>query len=473
MLETKPQIKKRRFDGFMNVLSGLGVPGLDRTASTVFGNGIGGGLARFWSARQSVLDVAEIYSASGLAAKIIDRPADDCVAQGITIDNDIDEIIANEYDRLSVYQHLSDGLRWGRLFGGSAIMMIAKDGKDLTEPLNLDTLDLIEELRILDISQIRTTEQVYGDPSLSTYGKPEIYRITPPSGIHYDLHETRMIPVGTTPLPIIMHEKRQLYWVGKSALEGCVKSISRYEQAMEWALRLLERKQQGIYAMEGLGEMFNQGDDDIITKRINMIDLVRSNLNSIVIDKNDTYDIKNLDVGGIQQLIQENMVAVSADSDIPVTILFGKSSTGLNATGMGDLENYYSMVGRIQERNARPVLERLTSILWMQREFRSKIPDDWRIKFNPLWEPTQKEQSETSLRNEQAKQAGIGAIIQLINASLILPEEAREIILNEYFDDYDFSDNAFSQQQELDYASDVGTGGTIEETDVTSPPGEG
>jgi uncharacterized protein len=133
---------------------------------------------------------------------------------------------------------------------------------------------------------------------------------------------------------------------------------------LAWAIRLLERKQQGIYNMAGLADALEQGADSLVVKRLNTVDMVRSNLNSIAVDAEDAYRVENLSLDGVQQILQEYQVALSAVSNIPGVILFGKSTTGLNATGSGDLENYYGMVSHIQN-----VIARETNIYTMDPTF--------------------------------------------------------------------------------------------------------
>jgi phage-related protein (TIGR01555 family) len=437
---TKPNVNGwgTRYDGWMNVLSGLGAPGLDRTVSTGYAGYRPSGWRRFYSSTALQLDTTDLYMSKGVATKIVDRPADDAFARGLEIEGDEDALMMDEYDRLGVISHMQDAVRWSRLYGASAILVIARDGGSLRSPLNLDNLDQVEELRIVDVNQIRPTEKKYSDPLNPQFAKPEYYNLTYRGGEQFEVHDSRLIPVGGDPMPNTHVNLGNVWWQGRPVLAGTVGDLARIEQGLEWALRLLERKQQGIYGMEGLGEMFAQGDDDIVSKRINLVDLVRGNLNSVVVDKEDSYTIENLSLDGIQSLIQEFQVALSASTDIPIVILFGKSSTGLNATGAGDLENYYSMLGRIQSRIALPALERLTSILYVQKSLATAPPDKWKIKFNPLWIPSEVEQATAEASKAQAQATEINALIALVNSSIFAPEEVRQIVIDKY-PDYQFA----------------------------------
>src|SRR5580765_7941874 len=124
----------QRFDGFMNVLSGLGAPGFDRTMAT---GQTYTPTSRF-GFRYSQIDLADLYLTNGLAQKIIDRPSDDAVQRGVDIEGDDDKLMNDEYDRLQVMAKLANALRWSRLLGGAVFLLIAKDGGDLNEPLNLE-----------------------------------------------------------------------------------------------------------------------------------------------------------------------------------------------------------------------------------------------------------------------------------------------------------------------------------------------
>ena len=136
---------RKRFDGFMNVLSGLGTPGLGRNLS---------GLGGFNTSYRSHNELCDLYLTSGLAQKIIDRPSDDSIQKGVKIEGDDDSLMNDEYDRLQVMAHLANALRWSRLLGGAVILLIAKDGGELYEPLDLNNLDTIEEIRVYDVTAI-------------------------------------------------------------------------------------------------------------------------------------------------------------------------------------------------------------------------------------------------------------------------------------------------------------------------------
>lgn len=415
-------------------------------------------MTKYWHDNMPSADYLQLYIRNGIATTIVDRPADDCFARGFEIDGDDDDIMSDEMDRLSVSSTYSDAIRWARLFGGSAILMIVKDGGTLEDELNLNNIDTVEDLKVYDSRHIKPTDVLYTNPTNVMYGKPQLFRITPPGKDAFLVHETRLIPFAGDPIPISANIRSMVWWQGKSALDCCANSILRLERAFNWSERLLERKQQGIYKMEGLGDMFARKQDDIVRKRIALVDHVRNILSSVVVDATDDYTIQNLGLDGLQVLLAEFEVAVCADSQFPSVILFGKSASSLNATGAGDLENFYGLVNRIRMRVAKPALERLISVLWLQNSIEGAIPDNWTITFAELWVPPDKEVADTELVKAQARTAEVTMLLQLMDAGILLPEEVRKIIIEKYSDDYDLPDNPTSSGWDASYARSVGGG---------------
>ena len=79
-------------------------------------------------------------------------------------------------------------------------------------------------------------------------------------------------------------------------------------------------------------------------------------------------------------------------SHYPMTKLFGRSPSGLNATGESDLQNYYDYVNSQREAKLRPALERLLPVIAMSAW--GMVPNNLEIDFPPLWSPTAKEVAE-------------------------------------------------------------------------------
>jgi uncharacterized protein len=82
------------------------------------------------------------------------------------------------------------------------------------------------------------------------------------------------------------------------------------------------------------------------------------------------------------------------------------------------------------------------------------IPDEWKLIFNPLWSPSEKEQADTNFVNQQANAAEVAMLNTLLMNSIISPEELRKIIVNKY-GEYGFSDTLPSTGEDINYAEGV------------------
>jgi uncharacterized protein len=413
----------------VNRSTGFGIPGIDGGAAN---QGVGIKL-------RTDVELTWLYLRSGIAARIVDAPADDALARGFVIEGDDGDLtILGECERLDVIDRLSDAIRWARLLGGAAILIVADDGGTFEEPLNEARIASLQELRVYDATAIRPDATAYIDPQLANYGMPEFYMIQPAGGgAQFRVHDTRLILVSGEVLPAFVARQRDsgLLWRGRSALEGCYDSLLRYSAGMQWSERMLERKQQAVYSMVGLAEMIQHGMEGLARTRIGMVDVVRSVLNTVVIDggagagqnatPGDKYEVRDLNMSNVPDTLHLYQQDICADTGFPVTVLFGRSPAGHNATGESDMESYYRMVGQLQRRDAQPVLKRLIELILVQKDYSGARPAEWELEFNPLWLPSDKEQAETAQANALADKASADAAVAYMDSGVMTNVDVR------------------------------------------------
>ena len=83
------------------------------------------------------------YEENGLFAKIIDIPSDDAVSSGFEYgvnDVDLETFINDSLDELDFEGAASTAIKWSRLYGGSLMVMIIDDGKQIDEPVDWDNM---------------------------------------------------------------------------------------------------------------------------------------------------------------------------------------------------------------------------------------------------------------------------------------------------------------------------------------------
>lgn len=411
-----------RFDGYINTFLNFGNRSRDPFESTFY--------KRPGTNKLTDAEADDLFTYNGIAHKIIKAPADEAVRAGFTLqDGDVD--LENNDDVQSILEDLnwqavfSEALCWDRLFGGSAIFIMADDGQEATEPLNTERIRSIERLEVFDapdISFVTTDEQ---NPYDASYGRPEQYTLTNYNGAPFDVHASRLLIFDGG---LVSHRKRreQNGW-GSRVFDQIADNLKRYDVSQVMSNMALNRLSQSILKLSGMASLLqNDFGEQQVQRRLQVIDMARSIMNTIALDTNDEYDLKNMTVAGVRDIIEMFENAVCAAADIPATILFGRSPDGQNATGKSDLENYYNMVSRIQERKLKPQLTKLMNIVSASAEYRFTLPDSYTIHFNELWNPSELEQANTENVRAQAKEHEANTALTYVNMHALDAMEVRD-----------------------------------------------
>lgn len=122
----------------------------------------------------------------------------------------------------------------------------------------------------------------------------------------------------------------------------------------------------------------------------------------LLLDTEEDYQSKTNTFAGLPDLIDRFALFLSAASDIPATRLLGSSASGLNATGEGDLKNYYDNVRSGQNVEYRPRLDYFDQI--MIRSLGLNPDDDYSYEFNSLFQMTPQQEADIELKNAQRDQ---------------------------------------------------------------------
>jgi phage-related protein (TIGR01555 family) len=416
--------ERMRQDGYLNAMFGQGYRFTDPFAHY----------------RQGVDFVSDtqcthLYTYNGIAKAIIDIPADESMRNGFEVEIDgmdddaINRQVQSLCEDLDVQYKFSEALAWADLYGGSIIVVMADDGRMIDEPLNYDSLRRIEKLKVFDKTNIVGAKQ-YQDASAPQYMDVEQYYINTFGANPMWVHESRVLRFDGGRLPLYQRNHR-LGW-GAKRFESVKEEIERYCNGHEYALQALTRLSQDVIKLDGLTNILTmEGGDVAVQKRMQMVDMVRSMMNSIAIDGADEYDRKGLSLSGIKELLEQFEIAICSCTGIPATKLFGRSPAGMNSTGKADLENFYNMIEGIQKNKVKPNLVRLIEMLNACRDYKLNLPETWHIEFEPLWSMSKAEKADIEKTKAEAQRTKADAINTLINAQVLDATEARATLAEE------------------------------------------
>lgn len=448
-----------RADGYSNMLNKVGTKQDNSTAYQ-------------YSAEPFVTDMelSRLYEGNGLFSKIINRPAEEAVKHGLDIDfgdEDISEYIEEELDELSWESKFATAEKWARLYGGAIIVMLVDDGRGLEEPLDWDNIKSLKELRVYDRSIVQPDYfGLYGvqnynnidfNPSL---GEPEYYQVFSIYG-YFVVHKSRCLVFKNGELPEQTTSALYRFW-GMPEYIKIRRSLRECITSHEDGVKLLERCVQAIYKMKNLSQLLStdEGEDKVL-QRLQVIDMARGILNSIAIDNDgEDYDYKQQSLSGVKEIIDSTCNMLSAVTDIPQTILFGRSPAGENSTGESDQENYYNMVENIQKqnmkRNARTIID--LKLIEGLRNGKIKEKPKYKVKFAALWSMSEKEKAEieklkADTEYVKAQTAGVYMDNGVVDASEVRKNLAKEgeFQIEELIteDDFDISGLIKEPEEEL------------------------
>ena len=416
-----------------------------------------------------------LYEGNGLFAKVIDAPAEEAIKHGFTLkdvsDQEVETFYQEALDELDWEEVAMTGIKWARLFGGAIAVMLINDGGGLEEPLNWKRIKSIDDIRVYDRSVIQPdySSMFSYDPRDpfgtrgSRLGMPEFYHVNSRFG-RFVVHESRCLVFQNGVLPENCSNSNYQLW-GMPEYIRIHRAIRDSELAHGTAPKMLDRSVQPVYKMKDLSMLLatDEGEDQVL-KRLQVIDLARSFLSSLVIDsENEDYDFKSFQFTGVADVIDATCNYLSALTNIPQTILFGRSPAGMNSTGESDLENWYSYVGRIQKRMLKSNLRYLLSVIFQAGVSTKEVDEVPKIKieFNPLKTMSDTEQADLESKKAatalvKAQTAQIYRDMEVIDSTEIRRSlaDSDEFDIDTILDEYESEEDlmAIYEQQEAESA---------------------
>ncbi len=377
-----------RSDGWMNVLTGLGICGRDKKQSAFFR------ITNIFN--RSELD--QMYRSDGVLRLIIDIFAQEMIRQGWEIEGDSDGKIVGKLEELSCNKAMANLIKWARLFGGSVCIMGIADGLPLDQPVDERSIRDVQWLRVFDRYQAYSRDGTFeSDLNSPNYGFPNVYTINDNrTGAIFFVHYSRILRMDWNVLPPRWQNFNQGW--GDPLVQTIYEELRNYQTAFSSTATMFQDFVNSVLYIPNLTAiMATECGEKNILSRLNVLNLAKSMANTAILDGEEKYEKVTTNVSGIADLLDRFMLALSAVTRIPVSLLFGRAPAGLNATGENDVRNFYDAVKQEQEDKLKPVLEKLIRYIMISKDgpFNGKEPDDWSIQFVPLWQNTEEQDAVT------------------------------------------------------------------------------
>ena len=359
---------------------------------------------------QNYAKLNSMYRSGGILQSIVDIIPEDMTREWFKLQGEISPEDQDALDKaqrkIGLKRQVIEGLRWGRLYGGAAGLILIKGQENFEKPLDIESVlpDTFAGLWILDRwSGVFPGQELVTDMMDPDYGLPKFYEIRTEEGgrIIAKVHHSRVVRFTGRELPYL-EKIAEMYW-GESEIEPIYEDIALYDSVMANMGNLTFQANVDTMEVQNLDQLFAIGSIEQQKRFWSVMQaqsVAKSNFGYRLINKGDSISNQQYSFTGFDTVTQAVQMNLSAKTHIPVTKLFGQAPAGLNATGESDMQNYYDVVDGQRESKLRPVLEKILPVLCMS--VWGKVPDDIEIMFPPLWTPNAMELAQIAGAKSQA-----------------------------------------------------------------------
>ena len=325
--------KSSTMDAFSNPAARLGFGTMDLMQATSYP------LTRL---TQNYQLLTSMYRDNWIIQNIICTIPDDIVKKWYEIKSGIgpeyiDSLVQLER-KTKIRTKILHGMYWGRLYGGAAGIILIKGQDDLSQPLDLDSVmpGSFLGLQILDRwSVVFPDAEFVTDPSDPDYELPEYYTIRDEEKGYMvaKVHHSRVVRFTGRALPWL-EAVAELYW-GESEIEAVYSEAVKRDNVSNNIAALTFRANINTMETEGLDQLLGTANVEMQRRFWNVMaaqSVMESNFGMRVINKGDAIHNTQYTFTGLPEVYDRVMMDVAGAARTPVTKLFGRSPSGLNAT---------------------------------------------------------------------------------------------------------------------------------------------
>lgn len=319
--------------------------------------------------------------------------------------------------RTNLRQTMLRGLRWGRLYGGAAgIIMVSGQEDDMSLPLDINaiTQGAFRGLYIVDRwSGIYPSYDMVEDEKDPDYGLPAFYEVHDDvyGGKSYRVHHSRVLRFTGIEMPY-WEQIAEQYW-GTSAIEAIYDELIKHDNVAHNIANLTFKANISVLQVENLDQMFATSTSTHQRRMYAMlsaINALESSMGIRLVNKGDDIQQLQYSFSGLPEVMDSAMMDMAGATAIPVTRLFGRSPAGMNSTGESDEKMYRQTLEQERSVHITPLLQKLLPIICISSI--GRFPDGAEFKYPSLIELSLADKSDVVDRQSQA-------IERLFQANLI------------------------------------------------------
>lgn len=280
---------------------------------------------------------------------------------------------------------IQDAAQMARLEGGALIVVQHEQGAgNMVEPL-LGPGGTVNWCDVIPRSQLKIVARAK-DPAAAEPDAPQIWEVNggPRKGLKF--HASRAVPFfGDQPSPTSQEKNHDGYW-GASVIQSAYEDLLRVGQRMGGVDRLLSRASIAALKIQGLLESIAADENSALDSRLQILHEGVEQTNLMLLEKDEDYSLHNISMAGLDIPVTQALQMVAGAFRYPMTVLFGMSPAGLNATGESDMRLFDDEIVNLQTSQLKPAAETLFTMLTGTPEL---------VEFKPAEVPSEMERATT------------------------------------------------------------------------------
>lgn len=342
-------------------------------------------------------DIYNFYNYSGIFYTIINTIANEGISNGITIENDENNLFSQELNNIKLISNLQKAGRLFRLFGMCLVYFDINDGQYTKE----GTIDLTTEVNWNNITEFRIKyifpggkfQPLIENSNYLDWDYYYIYKEFDFKDIQYKIHKSRVFLLKNNSLLddyINLFQNANQFKL--SEMYRCFQAVNDYHNFKDLIINLTEQSVFDIVKFDIKGRLSEAGltsnkvTQSKIKDALGVIKDSKTNNKMIALLKEDEFQRIQNQVNGYEGILEQLKELISGVSRIPIKKLFGtKNSSSLGNGSDETLENYYKELKSYQS-NIRDCIDYILKIIAYKNK--KPVPE---FKFNPLFELNEKE----------------------------------------------------------------------------------
>jgi uncharacterized protein len=300
-----------------------------------------------------------IYISSWIAKKIIEIPMEYIFKNGFTFKIEDSEELTTRVIQLSENLGILDKVKlcemYKRVYGG-AVLFVKNPHQDLMKEFDATACKVAPnsiEFVPMDLTYLAVTPHI--DIVSGKYFEPKTISMAGLTAEASNCVIFRGIQVPKRRMP-------QFRYIGMSVFQNIFQAMIMDDYISKGIANMVWRNNRWYYKIDGLSEMAKEGNEALALTRLAMVEDSMNILSAGIVDKNDEVQLISQSFSALPEIDRRSLERLSAASNIPATVLLGKSPDGMNATGDGDLENFYSYI-EAEQCKIVPLMKQIFNVL--------------------------------------------------------------------------------------------------------------